>query len=86
MYSEKLINEVKRLYSDRPDIINLAEKGDKWLGRSLAENPMDKFVHVDVLLELLKEESANELAILVNSKKEKMNLYDLWTKEYNERK
>lgn len=85
MYSEKLINEVKRLYPDRPDILNLAEKGDKWLGRALF-NHMDKFIPIDRILACESNDELGDLYHQARKQKERLDLYDLWTKEYNERK
>lgn len=79
MYSQKLIDEVKRLYPDWEEINDHAASGSVWLGRCLCDSlpngiKPDRILSTNIFtLRSLKKE-----ALLI---KQKQQLYNDWCKE-----
>jgi len=74
MYTQELINEVKSLFPDYPEIIKMAENGDTFLGRYLDDSSSNG-IPLDVVLTAL---SLEELQNKARFEKRKINLYKLW--------
>lgn len=76
-YTQDLINEVKALYPQSKQIIELAESGSVWLGRYLDDSsptaiPLDKILLATSLEELQKE---------ARLAKRKLELYKKWCEQ-----
>ncbi len=77
MYSEKLIKEVKECYPNSKKIQELADKGNVWLGRYLADNSVVGISLDRVLTALTLEELQTEAQIA----KRKTDCYRMWCNE-----
>lgn len=77
VYSQKLIEEVKRLYPSNMDMQRMAEGGTYFLGRCLDDSSSGG-IGLDAILTAT---SLAELQCRAKALKEKVDLYRLWLEE-----
>ena len=77
MYSQKLIDEIKRIYPDSIEINRLAKEGNTFLGRYLDDSSYGSVSLDEILLAL----SLEEIQAKARKIKEKRNLYAMWCEE-----
>ena len=87
-YSNDLINEIKRVFPERDDMLKYANQGNSSLGRLLYEEHSE-FPYAIVFKILGKdkkfdEEAFNKLVDIATKENEKAQLYLLWCKEIGE--
>ncbi len=76
-YTRELINEVKELYPNSPEMHRLAENGDAFLGRYL-DDSSPTGISID---EVLLATSLDELQKKVRIAKRKVQLYAKWCEQ-----
>ena len=76
-YSKKLIDEVKELYPDYPEMHKHAEEGSVWLGRYLDDSSQGS-VGLD---DILTATSLEELQVKARLIKKRKQLYSKWCDE-----
>lgn len=77
MYSQDLINEIKEVYPDFPELHERAEKGSIWVGRILQDSIPNGITPEEIMAATDLEELKNKARII----KRKEKLYRKWLKE-----
>ena len=77
-YSKELINEVKRLYPDHKEMIQLAEQGNSELGKSLDVHSQTGMTFEDIISTTSLEELQKEAKL----GQRKLDLWNTWRKEW----
>ena len=77
MYTKDLIDEVKELFPDSPKMIELAERGDAFLGRYLDDSSNSSISLDTILLATTLE----ELQSKARKEKRKVKLYQKWCEQ-----
>jgi hypothetical protein len=76
-YTQELINEVKELYPNSPEMHKLADSGNAFLGRYL-DDSCDSGISLN---EILLATNLDELQKKARQMKRKVELYHKWCKE-----
>ena len=79
MYSERLINEVRKCYPDNKKMHDLAESGNMFLGRYLDDSCTGKIP----ISQILSATSLEELQAKALLEERKLNCYKMWCDETN---